>query len=253
MRFISLGSGSRGNATLIETAETRLLLDCGFAARELERRLALSGVAPDTLDGILVTHEHQDHVRGVGPVARRYRLPVWLTHGTFRSGRLGRLPDARLIHAHQPAFHIGDIQVLPYPVPHDAREPVQFVFRSGAARLGVLTDAGMITPHAVAMLEGCTGLLLECNHDPGMLARGPYPPSLQRRVGGDLGHLSNAQAAALLKRLDHAGLEHLVAAHLSEKNNTPELACEALIEAAPQLERRLSLTHQDQASGWFEV
>lgn len=253
MRFISLGSGSRGNATLIETAETRLLLDCGFAARELERRLAQLELEADTLDGILVTHEHQDHVRGVGPLSRRYRLPVWLTHGTFRSGRLGHLPEVRMIHAHQPPFRIGDIQVLPYPVPHDAREPVQFVFRHGAARLGVLTDAGMITAHAIGVLEGCRALLLECNHDPGMLARGPYPPSLQRRVGGDLGHLSNGQAAALLKRLDHAGLEHLVAAHLSEKNNTPELACEALTEAVPGLEPRLALTHQDQASGWFEL
>ncbi|HEB96194.1 MAG TPA: MBL fold metallo-hydrolase [Sedimenticola thiotaurini] len=253
MRFVSLGSGSRGNATLIEADGSRLLLDCGFAGREAERRLAGLGVDPSTLDAILVTHEHQDHIRGVGVLARRYRLPVYLTHGTLRAGRLGEVPELHLIHPQQPALRIGAFRVTPYPVPHDAREPVQFLFQAGRDRLGVLTDAGMVTPHMVGVLASCSALLLECNHDPGMLARGPYPPALQARVGGRLGHLNNGQAAALLQRIEHPGLEHLVAAHLSEKNNTPELARRALLEAVPAIEGRLTLASQEEGSGWVEL
>ncbi|MCP4287567.1 MAG: MBL fold metallo-hydrolase [Gammaproteobacteria bacterium] len=253
MRFASLGSGSRGNATLIESGGTRLLLDCGFAARELERRLLPFGITPESLDGILVTHEHQDHIRGVGVLARRFGLPVWLTHGTLRCQRLGRMPDTRIIHGHQSSFTIGGLGVTAYPVPHDAREPVQYVFKVPDARLGVLTDVGVVTPHIVKMLSSCSALLLECNHDSEMLAKGPYPLSLQRRVGGSLGHLSNLQAAQLLEQLDHRGLKRLVVGHISEKNNTPALAREALVSVAPQIEARLILTCQDRASEWIEV
>ncbi len=252
MRFVSLGSGSRGNATLIESRETRLLLDCGFTAREAEKRLAAAGVEPDSIDAILVTHEHQDHIRGVGVLARRYGIPVWLTHGTLNSGRLGGIPETRIIQGRQGSFEIGSISISPYPVPHDAREPVQFVFQSGRSRLGVLTDAGTITPHIVSMLESCTALLLECNHDSRMLANGPYPYQLQKRVGGKLGHLSNHQAARLVGMLDHPGLGHLVAAHLSEKNNTAELASEAILAGRPDMEDRLTITGQDLVSDWFE-
>jgi len=253
MRFASLGSGSRGNATLIETAGTRLLLDCGFAARELEKRLLPFDIAPDSLSGILVTHEHQDHIRGVGVLARRFGLPVWLTHGTSRCRKLGVMPNVNIIHGHETSFFIGDLKVTAYPVPHDAREPVQFVLETPDACLGVLTDVGMITPHIVRVLANCTALLLECNHDPEMLANGPYPPSLQQRVSGSLGHLSNCQAAQLLEQVDHPGLKRLVVGHVSEKNNTPDLAREALVTAVPEIEQRLTLTCQDQASEWFEV
>lgn len=253
MRFASLGSGSQGNATLIEFGDTRLLLDCGFAAREAERRLRQLQVAPGTLDGILVTHEHQDHIRGVGPLARRYRIPVWISHGTYRQDRCGELPDCRLIHSHQPPFEIGCIGVQPYPVPHDAREPVQYVFTAGKHRLGVLTDSGMITPHIEQVLDGCSALLLEFNHDSVMLANGPYPPALQRRVGGRLGHLNNEQSLALLQTLDHAGLRRLVVAHVSEKNNHPQRVRDCILSNMPHLASRLSLTSQAQVSPWFEV
>ena len=253
MRFASLGSGSQGNATLIEYAGTRLLLDCGFAAREVERRLARLGVEPESLDGILVTHEHQDHIRGVGPLARRHRLPVWITHGTHRGERCGELPECHLIHSHHPAFEIGGIEVQPYPVPHDAREPVQYVFSAGAHRLGVLTDSGMITPHIEQVLAGCSALLLEFNHDPVMLANGPYPPALQRRVGGRLGHLNNEQSLALLAKLDHAGLRRLVVAHVSEKNNHPQRVRDCILSSMPHLSPRLSLTSQAEVSPWFEA
>jgi phosphoribosyl 1,2-cyclic phosphodiesterase len=253
VRFASLGSGSRGNATLIESDGTRLLLDCGFSSRELEKRLLPFDIAPDCLDGILVTHEHQDHIRGVGVLARRFGLPVWLTHGTLCCRRLGRMPDVRLIHGHRTSFFIGDLEVTAYPVPHDAREPVQFVFETSNARFGVLTDVGVITPYIVRMLANCNALLLECNHDREMLASGPYPPSLQRRVGGSLGHLSNQQAAQLLEQIEHPGLKRLVVGHVSEKNNTPGLARAALVSAVPEIESRLTLTCQDRASDWFEV
>lgn len=253
MRFASLGSGSRGNATLIECGATRLLLDCGFAAREAERRLEHLGVAPESLSAILVTHEHQDHIKGVGPLARRHGLPVWITHGTYRQGRCGELPDAQLIHSHQLPFRIGSVTIQPYPVPHDAREPAQYTFSSGNSRLGVLTDSGSITPHIQQILSGCHALLLEFNHDQAMLSAGPYPPSLQRRVGGRLGHLNNEQAVSLLADLDHARLRHLVVAHVSEQNNHPEKVRDSILSRLPQLASRLTLTCQSEVSPWFEV
>ncbi|HEC17131.1 MAG TPA: MBL fold metallo-hydrolase [Sedimenticola sp.] len=253
MRFALLGSGSRGNATLIEAGGTRLLVDCGFSARETERRLAWLDVAADSLDAILVTHEHGDHIQGLGTMARRHGLPVWMTGGTRRQGRHGDLPEIHAFSSHQAAFSIGDIRVSPFPVPHDAREPVQFVFGHGPSRLGMLTDSGAITPHILELLQDCDALMLECNHDMDMLAQGPYPPSLRARVGGRLGHLNNRQAADLLRRIDHGRLRHLVAAHLSEKNNTPELAAEALLSVSASLEARVTVSTQDETTGWLEL
>ncbi len=253
MRFACLGSGSRGNATLVEGGGVRILVDCGLPARELGRRLAPLGVEPETLDAILVTHEHGDHVRGVGPVARRFGLPIWMTPGTYRGLDCGDVPELRLFHGHGEKFRVGDLEVLPYPIPHDAREPCQFVFRHGGVQLGLLTDAGNITPHIAESLDGCQGLLLECNHDPGMLRSGPYPPSLQARVGGAFGHLSNSQAANLLRLLDLDPIEHLVAGHLSEKNNTPLLVRESLLDVAPAMASRLSVARQDIVTGWLEL
>jgi phosphoribosyl 1,2-cyclic phosphodiesterase len=253
MRFASLGSGSRGNATLVEAGQTRLLVDCGYTLRELEHRLDDLGLSADALSAILVTHEHADHVRGVGALARRYGVPVWTSSGTARAAALGDLPSLQRFPSHGGAFRIGEVEIEPFAVPHDAREPCQFVFAAEGRRLGLLTDAGRITPHIVASLRCVDALVLECNHDPGMLARGPYPPPLRARVGGPLGHLSNAQAADLLQRVDHARLSHLVAGHLSEKNNHPELAAAALLAVSPDLAPRLSVLRQDSVSGWFPL
>jgi phosphoribosyl 1,2-cyclic phosphodiesterase len=224
VRFASLGSGSRGNALLVESGATRLLVDAGFGPREMSRRLDRLGVAAGDIDAVLVTHEHTDHVGGVFACARRYGWAVLLTHGTLAGCRQadGEV-RTRIINSHE-ALVVGDIKVQPFPVPHDAREPVQFVLEDGANRLGVLTDAGHVTAHMVEVLDACDALVLECNHDIGMLDRGRYPPALKRRIGSRWGHLDNAAAALLLSRLEHSRLRHVVAAHLSEENNRPELA-----------------------------
>jgi phosphoribosyl 1,2-cyclic phosphodiesterase len=228
MRFASLGSGSKGNALVVEGGGTRLLVDCGFGPRETVRRLARLGLAADEIDAVLVTHEHSDHIGGVARYAARHEVPVFLTHGTSLAFAPGEVCHD-VIDAHSP-FSVGGLEVLPFPVPHDAREPVQFVVSDGRWRCGILTDAGFVTPHMVAMLSGCDALVLECNHDEDLLARGSYPPALKRRIAGREGHLSNRDAAGLLRQLDRRRLRHVVAAHLSEQNNLPDLARAALSE-----------------------
>ena len=252
LRFATLGSGSRGNATLIEAGNVRLVVDCGFAARELEQRLAQLDVAPDSLNAVLVTHEHGDHIRGVGAVARRYGLPVWMTAGTHKADRCGSLPQLHLVNSHNGHFSIGDLGVHPFPIPHDAREPCQYSFSYRGRRLTLLTDLGVVTPHVLEHLESSDALLLECNHDRAMLADGPYPPRLQARVGGNYGHLSNCQAADLLQQIEHKRLKQLVAGHLSEQNNNPQQVEATLLDRVPELEGRLSIVSQDSVSPWFE-
>lgn len=253
MRFASLGSGSRGNCALVEAGDTRVLLDNGFAAKEVESRLRQIGVEPDSIQAIVVSHEHQDHIKGVGAFARRYSLPVWMTAGTHRQNRCGELPQVRLFNSHEGGFTIGDLMVEPFPVPHDAREPAQFVFSSQGRRLGALTDIGFYTPHISETLKDCDALFLECNHDAEMLANGPYPPSLQARVAGRLGHLSNAQAAEFLRQFDSERLQFIVAAHLSEKNNRPELVREAMASVSTTVEARLTVATQDEVTELFEI
>lgn len=252
MRFASLGSGSRGNGLLVESADTCLLLDCGFSEREARRRLAELGRTPEQLSAILVTHEHSDHIGGVGALARKHGLPVWMTHGTCAAQRTGELPEVHFINSHEP-FALDALEISPVPVPHDAREPVQFVFSDGARRLGVLTDIGSTTPHVSRSLDACDALVLECNHDEQLLARGPYPERLKQRVGGPQGHLSNRQSAELLARLDASRLQHLLAAHLSEKNNTPGHAVEALSTAIDCTPDWITVMRQDSVLQWREI
>lgn len=253
LRFASLGSGSEGNATLVQTLETTLLVDCGYSVRELTRRCRGLAVDPARLDGLLVTHEHADHISGVVALARRYRLTVWMTHGTWLGAGRPTLQNLRLFDGHGGAFRIGTLYVRPFPVPHDAREPVQFVFEYRDKRFGMLTDIGSLTPHVVAMLKGIDGLLLECNHDRQMLASGPYPLRLQARVGGDFGHLANEQAASLLQQLNPDRLRHLVAGHISQKNNAPSLVRDAIAEVSIDLRDRACLLAQDEASDWYQI
>lgn len=254
MRFASLGSGSAGNALVVESGTTRVLLDCGFGLAETAARLARLGLAPGDLDAIVVTHEHEDHVGGVARFARRHELPVFLTHGTLTAldGARSSIAEVNVIDSHA-TFAIGDVEVRPYPVPHDAREPAQFVFSDGEVRLGVLTDVGETTPHIVEMLSGLEALVIECNHDPDMLATGSYPPPLKRRVGGRLGHLANPAAAGLLAQLDCGRLQHVVAAHLSQRNNTPELARAAVAGALNCAPEWVVVATQERGFGWLEV
>lgn len=251
MRFASLGSGSAGNALVVEAGTTRVLLDCGFGLREVETRLGRLGLASADLAAIVVTHEHEDHAGGVARLAARHDIPVWLTYGTQRAlgSSLAPALDLRLIDS-QHRFAVGDLWIEPFPVPHDAREPVQFVFTDGAARLGVLTDVGAPTPHIRERLTRCHALVLECNHDRAMLESGPYPTSLKRRVGGAFGHLANDAAAAILAGLDTSLLRHVVAAHLSRKNNTPELARAALAGALDCASDWIGVADQDTGFGW---
>ncbi len=252
MRFAYLGSGSGGNGFLVEQGNTCLLVDCGFSAKECERRLATLGKTASQLAGILVTHEHGDHINGVGRLARKHNLHVWLSAGTLRAERTGELPTFCLMNTHQ-ALSIGDLEVNPFPVPHDAHEPCQFTFSNGAEKLGLATDFGCETPHVIEQLSGCDALVLECNHDLAMLLNGEYPAYLKRRVSGDHGHLSNQQAANLLAKLDNSRLQHIVAAHLSEKHNTPQLARNALSDVLNCQPEWISVAEQQQGLAWRDV
>lgn len=254
MRFASLGSGSEGNALLVAVGRTQVLMDCGFGLQDTIVRLERLGVMPDQLSGIVVTHEHGDHIAGVAKLARKFNLDVWLTHGTLHSQpkSFANIANLHEIDAHT-SFAIGDVQVQPYPVPHDAAEPVQFVFSDGVQRLGVLTDVGCSTPHIEATLSGCDALVLECNHDSELLANGDYPYSLKQRVGGRFGHLNNRQSADILARLDVSRLQHLIAAHLSHKNNTPELAVSALSAVLDCAVDWVGVATQQEGFAWREI
>ena len=265
MRFASLGSGSEGNALVVEAVDgmhtTRVLLDCGFSLKETDRRLARLGLRAEDLNAIIVTHEHGDHVGGVPRLARKYGIPVWMTHGTLAGSMLMQVAEPprdgfalqiNLIDHHQ-AFVIGALEIAPFPVPHDAREPAQYVFGDGACKLGVLTDLGGITMHVTAMLGGCSALVLECNHDAALLATGPYPAHLKERVGGRYGHLDNAQAAALLSDVRHAGLKHVIAAHLSQQNNKPALAQAALAGALNCAPESIGVADQGDGFDWRDA
>jgi phosphoribosyl 1,2-cyclic phosphodiesterase len=253
VRFASLGSGSRGNALLVEAGSTRLLIDAGFGPREMVRRLERLGLAAADIDAVLVTHEHSDHIGGVFACARRFDWAVLLTHGTLAACRDdGSDTRITIIDSHEP-FSVGDICVHPFPIPHDAREPVQFVLGDGARTLGVVTDAGHVTRHMVDMLDACDALVLECNHDVKMLAQGSYPQALKRRIGGLWGHLDNAAAALLLSRIRHSGLRHVVAAHLSEENNSPALAQAALSAVLDCAQDWVGIATQDDGFAWRDL
>ena len=253
LRFASLGSGSSGNALVVQSAGTSVMLDCGFGIAETKRRLAQLGMQVDALDAIIVTHEHDDHIGGVARIARRHRIPVWMSHGTWR-GLESMFDDIQvnLVEGHA-AFSVGDVLVEPFPVPHDAREPAQFVFGDGSLRLGVLTDTGESTRHIERTLEDCDGLVLECNHDVDMLARSNYPPILRRRISSRVGHLDNAAAAALLSRVAGPQLRHVIAAHLSQQNNTPELAQGALAAVLNCSPDWIGVAYQDCGFDWREL
>jgi phosphoribosyl 1,2-cyclic phosphodiesterase len=256
LRFKSLGSGSSGNATVVQArggAQTvHLLIDCGLGIRELDKRLGAAGMLADQLDAIFITHEHADHIGCARQLALRDRIPVWMSEGTWHA--LGE-PDfeglLRLACDDVPVA-IGPLQLRPFTVPHDAREPLQLTCTDGDARLGVLTDLGHASTHVLQQLAGCRTVLLECNHDEALLAASSYPPFLKRRVAGAWGHLANSAAAALAQALQASGLRQVVAAHLSEQNNRPELAREALAAALACDRQEIHVAHAG-GSDWLQA
>ncbi len=254
MRFASLGSGSEGNGLVVEASGSRLMIDCGFGVRDAGRRLGRLGLAPSDLHAIVVTHEHSDHVGGVAALAAKHAIPVWLTFGTLAvvGERFAGLDRVYGFDSHE-TFSVGALEVRPFPVPHDAREPVQFVVGDGAARLGVVTDLGTSTPAVERALSGLDALVLECNHDAAMLADGSYPANLKARISGRYGHLANEASAELLAAIDGSRLRHVVAAHLSKQNNTPSLARAALAGALGCGEDWIGVADQDIGFDWREI
>ena len=257
IRFCSVGSGSSGNATLVEATSgittTRLLIDAGFSLRELESRLARAGIGLSELDAVFVTHEHGDHIGCAVTLAERYDLPIWMSRGTWRaigeSARPRRLSFAR----DGEAIAVGDLMLRPFTVAHDAAEPLQLRCSDGENCLGVLTDLGSITEHMLDGIAGCAALVLECNHDEAMLAASRYPPSLKARIGGRYGHLSNALAVELLGSGVAGHLRHLVAAHLSRENNRPEIVRTALASAWGSRPEDLVVADPLLGFGWLQL
>ena len=256
LRFRSLASGSSGNATLIEASDglhrTRVLVDCGLGLRQLIARLAAEGLCPADLDGIFITHEHGDHIGCAPMLVARYGVPLWTSAGTAQYAAFAGLESALNLVRDGQLFAIGGIQFHPFTVPHDAREPLQLRCTDGDRVLGLMTDIGHVTGHALAALAGCHALVLESNHDVELLAQSRYPDFLKRRVGGQHGHLSNVQAAAALGALRHDRLNTVVAAHLSERNNRPDLVTRAFAAVLGCGEADVLLAERH-GRGWLDV
>ena len=253
LRFASLASGSGGNCLVAEVGRTRVLIDCGLTLTDTERRLARAGLQPSDIHAILVTHEHGDHGGGVFDFAAAHGVSVYLTYGTRAAleaeGKVLEGVKIVLVSGKEP-LAVGDMEVRPYTVPHDAREPVQYILSDGNARLGVLTDIGCSTPHVEQMLSGLDALVLECNYDLDMLWAGPYPKWLKSRIAGPFGHLDNRQSEGLLGRIDRTKLKHVLGAHLSQHNNKPALARAALARALGCSDDWIGIASQDDGFEW---
>jgi len=221
IQFCSLGSGSKGNGTLISFADTMVLIDCGFSVKETCRRLSLKGVVPEQISAILVTHEHADHIAGVSGFSNKYAIPVLVNKGTSLHAKCATIKNQTIFNSHH-SFDLGGFNVLPVAVPHDSREATQFVLTAGEQSIGLLTDVGHITRHIVDSYSNCDALMLEFNYEHEALMQGVYPISLKRRVSSDLGHLSNQQALELLDQIASPKLKTLVAMHMSEENNSAQ-------------------------------
>lgn len=246
--FASLGSGSKGNGTLVRIGSEHILVDCGFSTKQAETRLGRLGIAPGDLSAILVTHEHSDHAGGVAALAYKYGLPVYASYGTLKA--LGPKLTGTVIDSHK-EFKVGEVTVIPVIVPHDTREPTQFVFEYRGVRVGVLSDLGQITPHVTERYMGCHGLLMEANHDRQMLMRGRYPEYVKRRIASNLGHLSNEQAVAFLDAVANPLLQ-VVVGHVSEENNHHDLL-EACFAPLRSKVRELRFANQRDGIAWVEI
>ncbi len=248
IKLASLGSGSKGNATLIVAGPTSLLIDNGFTTKESISRAERLGFDLSSLSGILVTHEHSDHINGVARLARKFGTPVYTSVGSWHAKDQGQVPKVNYICSHS-SFNVGDIEVTPISVPHDAREPLQFVFEHAGVRFGLLTDLGTISPYVEKEMSSLDALLIEFNHCREMLMRGAYPPALKKRVAGDYGHLNNEQALAFVNQLDLNRLGLLIAGHLSQQNNCTKKV-ELMLSPIKPLVERIIIAEQDKGFGW---
>ncbi len=257
LRFCSLGSGSSGNATLVESTNkqstTRVLLDCGMPLKQLEERLRGRGLATQEIDAVFVTHEHSDHVGCVRQLVIQRGIPVWMSRGTYHALGRPQLNDQLNFASDQIPITIGNLVLHPFTVAHDAKEPLQLKIVSGEKAIALLTDLGFIAPHTLEQLKQLDAVILECNHDPVLLSKSRYPSFLKDRISGRYGHLSNQQAAHLLSRIAHPGLKRVVAAHLSIENNTPQLVKAELAAAWPLHEDRVFIADAEQGFDWLEV
>lgn len=254
MRFSVLASGSGGNACYVETGEARFLVDAGLSCSECVKRLGSLGVNPGLLDGLLVTHEHVDHIRGAGVLARRFKIPVYINHATLRKGlrRIGNISQPVIVRTGQPLM-VKDLMVETFTKCHDAADPMGVVVTWQGVRLGVITDLGRSTPVVEDRLKGCHALVLEFNHDERMLEEGPYPLEIKRRIRGPDGHLSNGQAKELLMALAHEDLRRVVLAHLSETNNLPEKAWKMSMSALASSRTEVTLSTQGAPTSMMDL
>lgn len=254
LRFRSLGSGSSGNATLVEVCGLRpfrLLIDCGLGIKQLLHRIEKAGLTIEDIDAVFITHEHGDHIGCAHALCLRYRIPVWMSRGTYAA--IGAPDFEDLLHWARDGETIAldGLQVVPFTVPHDAREPLQLTCNDGSSKFGILTDLGHATPHVMAHLADSNALLLECNHDTELLSGSSYPAFLKQRVGGPYGHLSNLAASNIARDLMHPRLQHVVAAHLSVQNNRPALVQTMLAETLSSPVSEIVVATPDHGCGWL--
>ncbi len=225
IKFISLISGSSGNAAFISDGKTNLLIDCGMSGTKLKDALHSIDELPENIDALLITHEHIDHTKGAGVISRRYNIPVYATKGTHLHMDAGKIADENIhIIKDSVPFEIGNIGIMPFSIPHDASEPVGFTFSMNGERHALATDIGRMNDNILDSIKGCKHVLLESNHDVEMLRCGSYPFPLKQRILGDFGHLSNDVAAQTALTLIQNGTEHIMLGHLSQENNRPEIA-----------------------------
>ena len=257
LRFKNLGSGSTGNATVVEGRSgaqvRRLLIDCGFGIKQLQARLAQAQLQPEDLDAIFITHEHSDHIGCAQALALRYRIPVWMSQGTHAALGAPDLDGLWKVAHDMESIDLGTFHALPFTVPHDAREPLQLRCSDGATHLGVLTDLGHASAHVLQQLQGCHALMIEANHDAGILDASRYPAFLKRRVGGPYGHLANTATADILRAVQHDGLRCVVAAHLSAQNNTPSIAQQTLAAALDWAAESITVASPTHGTEWLNV
>lgn len=225
IRFISLISGSSGNASFISDGKTNLLVDCGMSGAKLKQALNSIDALPESITALLITHEHIDHTRGAGVISRRYNIPVFATEGTHRNMDAGKLAEENInIVKNGTPFELGSIAITPFSIPHDAAEPVGYTFNISGERCAVATDIGRMNDTILDAVKGCKSVILESNHDIEMLRCGSYPFPLKQRILGEFGHLSNDVAAKTALELVKSGTEHIMLGHLSQENNRPEIA-----------------------------